>query len=244
MLLKFPSWKWSINHAVADCKVLIIRWNAWQREKRHNRTRLPTPKANLTFQSGLWDNIFLFLLSFSVSFLTPMNPLIGIFWPFFFGTVSCSQFIWPLSCSSRQHYALSLCSSPPNDGNQFSQEIRTSMTSRASSSRLIRPIWTSDKSKRFLPLVPSPEILLKICSCLLQSAPQFFYWCSFIFFFREGWVVMVVVRGVQQGDMLAWRRVQDGHGVGPLDKTLFTPLSLLFFLLESLTRKKNLRTDD
>lgn len=29
---------------------------------------------------------------------------------------------------------------PPNDGNQFSQEIRTSMTSRASSSRLIRPI--------------------------------------------------------------------------------------------------------
>lgn len=57
-------------------------------------------------------------------------------------------------------------------------------------------------------------------------------------------MVMVVVRGVQQGDMLAWRRVQDGHGVGPLDKTLFTPLSLLFFLLESLTRKKNLRTDD
>lgn len=56
--------------------------------------------------------------------------------------------------------------------------------------------------------------------------------------------MMVVVRGVQQGDMLAWRRVQDGHGVGPLDKTLFTPLSLLFFLLESLTRKKNLRTDD
>lgn len=51
-------------------------------------------------------------------------------------------------------------------------------------------------------------------------------------------MVMVVVRGVQQGDMLAWRRVQDGHGVGPLDKTLFTPLSLLFFLLESLTRKK------
>lgn len=176
-------------------------------------------------------------------FSLPWTPWL-VFFGLFFGTVSCSQFIWPLSCSSRQHYALSLCSSPPNDGNQFSQEIRTSMTSRASSSRLIRPIWTSDKSKRFLPLVPSPEILLKICSCLLQSAPQFFYWCSFIFFFREGWVVMVVVRGVQQGDMLAWRRVQDGHGVGPLDKTLFTPLSLLFFLLESLTRKKNLRTDD
>lgn len=34
---------------------------------------------------------------------------------------------------------------------------------------------------------------------------------------------MVVVGGVQQGDMLAWRRVQDGHGVGPLDKTLSTP---------------------
>lgn len=160
-------------------------------------------------------------------FSLPWTPWL-VFFGLFFGTVSCSQFIWPLSCSSRQHYALSLCSSPPNDGNQFSQEIRTSMTSRASSSRLIRPIWTSDKSKRFLPLVPSPEILLKICSCLLQSAPQFFYWCSFIFFFREGWVVMVVVRGVQQGDMLAWRRVQDGHGVGPLDKTLFTPSPFYF----------------
>lgn len=216
MLLKFPSWKWSINHAVADCKVLIIRWNAWQREKRHNRTRLPTPKANLTFQSGLWDNIFLFLLSFSVSFLTPMNPLIGIFWPFF-GTVSCSQFIWPLSCSSRQHYALSLCSSPPNDGNQFSQEIRTSMTSRASSSRLIRPIWTSDKSKRFLPLVPSPEILLKICSCLLQSAPQFFYWCSFIFFifFREGGVVIVVVGVFNKGICLLGGVCRMGMVSGP-----------------------------
>lgn len=192
MLLKFPSWKWSINHAVADCKVLIIRWNAWQREN------VTTGQGFLLFENqwNIWEwtvrqlNIFLFclLLFFFSSLLRASSLALQ-------GSFLYSKLVLV-------HLALILLSQawiypqsvqlPPNDGNQFSQEIRTSMTSRASSSRLIRPIWTTDKSKRFLLLVPSPEIPLKICSCLLQSAPQFFYWCCFL-------VVVVVVGGSTRG---------------------------------------------
>lgn len=149
----------------------------------------------------------------------------------FFCTVSWSQFIWPLSCSPRQEYTLSLYSSPQNDGNQFTQEIRTSMTSRASSSRLIRPIWTTDKSKRFLPLVPSPEIPLKIYSCLLQSAPQFFYWCSFFLLFGG--------EGIDKGMCLLGGVCRTGMVSVPWIKPfLFSSSSSPFTSTSGITNKK------
>lgn len=134
-------------------------------------------------------NIFLFclLLLFAFSLLKGCSLA---FRGLFFCVVSWSLALIFLSQAWIYPQSVQL---PPNDGNQFSQEIRTSMTSTASSSRLIRPIWTTDKSKRFLPLVPSAEIPLKICSCLLQSVPQFFYWWSFFFF------LVVVVSGVGWG---------------------------------------------
>lgn len=107
MLLKFPSWKWSINHAVADCKVLIIRWNAWHREN------VTTGQGFLLFENesniSEWTvrqlHKFFVFVFFHFFFLTPKSLL-------FFCTVSWSQFIWPLSCSPRHEYTLSLYSSP------------------------------------------------------------------------------------------------------------------------------------
>lgn len=88
------------------------------------------------------------------------------------------------------------------------------------------PFERQTKAKDFCPLCLLLKIPLKICSCLLQSAPQFFYWCSvfFLSFFfgsrggGEG--------GGRQGDVLAWSSAQDGNDIGPLDKT-FPLFSLL-----------------
>lgn len=160
-------------------------------------------------------------------FSLPWTPWL-VFFGLFFGTVSCSQFIWPLSCSSRQHYALSLCSSPPKwwksiltrdqdlyDKQSLQLEAHQTHLNVRQKQKISAPCAFSWNPIENL-LMPPP-----ICTTVLLLM-------LFYFFFREGWVVMVVVRGVQQGDMLAWRRVQDGHGVGPLDKTLFTPSPFYF----------------
>lgn len=136
-------------------------------------------KTKLTFESGLWDNI---LFSF-VFFPQSKDPPLWLFKVFLFSKlVSVHLALILLSQAGIYPQSVQL---PPNDGNQFTQEIKTSMTSSASSLRLIRSIWTTDKSKRFLPLVPSPEIPLKIYSCLLQSAPQFFLLTLFFSLFLE-----------------------------------------------------------
>lgn len=139
-----------------------------------------------TFQNGPWDDLTYFFSILFSSACPGSPPLWLVGGPLSF-TVTPSQFSCPLSCSPR-HVPL-----PPNDANQFSQEIRTRMTSRACCSRLIRPIWTTDKSKRFLPLVPSAEILLKICSCLLQSVPHLLHWCSIFSFLGGGYGLVLVV---------------------------------------------------
>ena len=148
--------------------------------KRHNRTGLPTlVKSNRTFEKKLGDNFIYFYCYFILSHFLGRS-----FSAFFLYSKLVSVHLALILLFQAGIYPQSV-QLPPNDGNQFSQEIRTSLTSEACSLRLIRPIWTADKSKRFLPLVPSPEIPLKICSCLLQSAPQFFYWCS-LFWGRGG----------------------------------------------------------
>ena len=150
------------------------------REKMSQQDRFSySLKTPVTFKNGLWDKLTFFFVLFT--FFTPLL----LFGAFFLYSKLVLVHLALILLSQAWTYPQSV-QLPPNDGNQFSQEIRTSMTSRASSSRLIRPIWTTDKSKRFLPLVPSHEIPLKICSCLLQSAPQFFYWCSF-FGAGNGW---------------------------------------------------------
>lgn len=155
--------------------------------------------------------------------LAPDNLPFGLSRDPFSCTVASFQFSCPLSCSPR-HVQL-----PPNDANQFSQEIRTPVTSEACSSRLIRPIWMTDKSKRFLPLVPSAEIPLKTCSCLLQSVPLFFHWCSIFFFFWWLWWVRgagCIIRG------MCFLKAVCGTWIMPVP---WIKPSFIFFLLESLT---------
>lgn len=136
-----------------------------------------------TFQNGPWDDLtYIYIYFFGTVFLRLLqltSPL-ACRGPSFFYSSSVSVLLSLILFSQA-------CTAPPNDANQFSQEIRTPVTSGACSSRLIRPIWTTDKSKRFLPLVPSAEIPLKICSCLLQSVPHFFHWCSISFFSFFWW---------------------------------------------------------
>lgn len=158
---------------------------------------------------------FCFCLFF---FLTLKTLLYGFLR--FFCTVSWSQFIWPLSCSPRQEYTLSLCSSPQM------MEINSHMRSG--------PLWQAEppawgssdpferqtKAKDFCPL------------CLLLKS----HWKSTHAFsnlhhnsFIDALFFPFFLGGDRQGDVLAWRRVWDGNGVGPLDKTFTFFLSLLPF---------------
>lgn len=164
------------------------------REKTSQQDRASCSlRTNLTWEWTVRQlNTFEFLLVFS----TPKSPLFGFF--FFFCTVRWFQFIWPLSCSPRLEYTPSLYSSP-----QMMNEINSHKRSgplwqaEPPAPGSSDPFWTADKSKRFRPLVPSAENLFKICSCLLQSVPQFFYWC-FFFLGRGstwGWVRLEACAG-------------------------------------------------
>lgn len=119
---------------------------------------------------------------------------------------------------------------PPflNDGNQFSQEIRTPMTSGASSPGIISShLNHRQKQKDFCPLVPSPRNPTESPphSCLLRSAPQFLLLTP-CFLGRRGrrWRQRWWAGGSTRGMFWLGAAHRIGNRVGPLDKTLlFVP---------------------
>lgn len=172
-------------------------------------------RASCSLKTNIWEwtvrqlNIFLFL--FSIIKASSLD-----FSGYFF-TVSWSQLIWPLSFSPRPEYTLSLYSFPQmmeiNSHKRSGPLWQAEPPARGSSD----PFEQQTKAKDFCPLC----LLLK---SHWKSAHAFFNLChsSFIdaLFFGEG---------DRQGDVLAWRRVRDGNGVGPLDKTFSFFLSLFPF---------------
>lgn len=129
-----------------------------------------------------WETtFFIFLIVFILSALK--SPPLCFFPSFFFSQLVGLSSFGPYLGLPGTIYSESVLL-PWNDGNQFSQEIRTTMTSWASSSGLIRPIWTADKRKDFCPSC----LPLKSCGKKKKKnlpPPQLFYWCSL--FLRGGW---------------------------------------------------------
>lgn len=204
-------------------------------EKRHNRTRL----------TGLWKlieylrmsckqfhTVFLVCLFIFCLLSATRNPF-SVFFKLIFFPFLVSKLVLV-------HLALIFVSQaviypeflklPWNDGNQFSQEIRTPMTSRACSLRLIRPIWTADKRKDFCPLC----LLLKSC---WKSAHAFSSLClcySFLLMLPFFSFLRVVLEGgrcdVDKGmELLEGVRSVDMVSPPWIKPCLFPLLYLLFY---------------
>ena len=197
-------------------------------------------KTNPTFENGLRDNLtcfcFCFFSAFFFFFLslppfsTPWSLLVG----FFSGcTVSWSQFIWPLSCSPRHEYIPSVCTAPPKwwksiltrdqdlyDKQSLQLKAHQAHLNGRQKQKISAPCAFSWNPIENL-LMPSP-----ICATVLLLM---------LSFFLEG-----LGGGCRQGDELAWRRVWDRNGVGPLDKS--SPPPSLFTATSGITSNTKSKT--
>lgn len=148
------------------------------REKTSQQDRTSySLKTNVTFRIRLWDNMFTYFCF--IFFQSPKSLFFWIFQPF----LCTVKFIWPLSCSPRQEYALGLYSSP--------QMMEINSHKRSGPLRQAEPpAWDSSvpfewqtiakKKKKNLPLVlfswNAIENLLKlspICNTVLYWSSSF-----------------------------------------------------------------------
>lgn len=158
--------------------------------KRHNGTGFPAlPKLmeQLRMSRKTTQHIF-FCFCFSFLFFLSNKSLVFGFWRIFFFWYSKLVLVHLALILLFQAwiYPQSLHPLPPqmmeiNSHKRSGPLWQAEPPARGSSA----PFERQTKAKDFCPLCLLLKIPLKICSCLLQSAPQFFYWCSvfFLFFF-------------------------------------------------------------
>lgn len=175
-------------------------------------------KPNVTFRIRLWDNMF---TCFCFVLLAPRSLFFRLFC-----TVKFASVYLALILLSQAGICPSVCPAPLPQMMEINSHTRSRPVRQAEP-----PAWGSSvpfewqtKAQDFCPLCSFPEMPLKICSCLVQSATRFFI--EVPFFKGEGGTT----RGCAHLEVCAgWCR-SPGHTFS---------LSLLLFTFSSgITNKK------
>lgn len=216
--------------------------------RRHNRTWLTTLwklirdlRMNKTTPASFFFNIVCFLLS-------PLKAPPGHFCCFilshfialFFFLSAAGKLVWVHLALIFVSQAAIFCvfySSPEMMEINSHKRSGPLWQAQAAAGGSSDPSEWQTKEKISASFMPSPEIPLKICSCRLWSAPQFFYWC--FFFFKGGGGGVGVARGCGCSEACAgwvWCRPPR---IKPT--LLFLPLA---FYISSIHNKKYLGTDE
>lgn len=195
-------------------------------------------KTNPTFENGPRDNLTCFCFCFFLFFFF-LSPLLHSLEPprwLFFRLYSklVSVHLALILLSQAWIYTLSLYSSPQmmeiNSHKRSGPLWQAEPPAQGSSG----PFERQTKAKNFCPLCLLLKSHWKSAHAFSNLRHSSFIDALFFFFLggRGG--------GFRQGDVLAWRRVRDGNGVGPLDKT--SPPPSLFTATSGITNNTKSKT--